>query len=423
MKIFDVIKYEGDNSTFVWKHPCEDFNTQSQLIVHESQEALFYKNGQALDLFPPGRHTLHTQNIPLLSKIINIPTDGKTPFHCEVYFINKTEQMAINWGVGNVNFLDPTANNYAFEIGASGEMSLKVSDSRKLITNLVGTEKVLDQNTLKRYFKVPITMHIKTMLPGLLQERNLSIFEVESSLTELSDIMRVRISQEMADYGVALEKFWISTIIKPKEDKFYNTLNYQRGEKKSIVQQGELDLQCADYQRRIGLIDYAGVIQKQKMDIEAQRYRQEQLGYTYQQARSFDVMEKMAANEGVGDLQNAALGLGVGFGVGGTFGNAMKGVIDETLSSAMKPPQPLKQEQQVEASVDSVPVADIPMTKQTNPASEPVSECQKSQDVDIESFKVKIQKLTLMKDAGFLTDDAFDLQKSMLLNEIMGGNN
>lgn len=65
MKIVDLIKYEGDNKTFVWKHPSEDFNTLSQLVVHESQEALLFKDGQALDLFGPGRHTLHTKNIPL----------------------------------------------------------------------------------------------------------------------------------------------------------------------------------------------------------------------------------------------------------------------------------------------------------------------------------------------------------------------
>ena len=73
MAVIDVIKYEGDNSTFVYKHPVEDFNTGSQLIVHESQEALFYMNGQALDLFGPGRHTLETENIPLLRRFINIP--------------------------------------------------------------------------------------------------------------------------------------------------------------------------------------------------------------------------------------------------------------------------------------------------------------------------------------------------------------
>ena len=62
--IIQVIKYEGDNSTFIWKHPDEDFNIGSQLIVHESQEAVFFLDGQALDLFGSGRYTLHTKNIP-----------------------------------------------------------------------------------------------------------------------------------------------------------------------------------------------------------------------------------------------------------------------------------------------------------------------------------------------------------------------
>ena len=101
--IVEIIKYEGDNTTFVWKSPVEDFNTGSQLIVHESQEAIFFMNGQALDLFGPGRHTLSTQNIPLLGKLLNLPTGGKTPFHCEVYFINKTE---LNMGPSGIILLD-----------------------------------------------------------------------------------------------------------------------------------------------------------------------------------------------------------------------------------------------------------------------------------------------------------------------------
>ena len=153
MKIADIIKYEGDNSTFVWKHPCEDFNTSSQLIVHESQEALFYMNGQALDLFGPGRHTLETENIPLLRRFINIPTDGKTPFHCEVYFINKTEQMAIRWGTDSkVQYVEPTYG-FPLAIGANGEMTLAVEDSRNLLINLVGTEAMLDRLHLVGYFR------------------------------------------------------------------------------------------------------------------------------------------------------------------------------------------------------------------------------------------------------------------------------
>lgn len=84
MQIIDIIEYEGDNKTFIWKHPGKNFNTLSQLIVRESQEALLFMNGEALDLFSKsGRYTLHTQNIPLLSKLINIPTGGESPFRCE----------------------------------------------------------------------------------------------------------------------------------------------------------------------------------------------------------------------------------------------------------------------------------------------------------------------------------------------------
>ena len=77
MAISEVIKYEGDNETFVWKYPLEDFNATTQLIVHESQEAIFFMNGQALDLFGAGRYTLETQNIPLIGKLLNRATGGQ----------------------------------------------------------------------------------------------------------------------------------------------------------------------------------------------------------------------------------------------------------------------------------------------------------------------------------------------------------
>ena len=88
-QIADIIKYEGDNSTFIWKHPCEDFNTTTQLIVHESQEAIFFMNGQALDLFGPGRHTLETQNIPLLKKLQIFLPMGKLLFIAKFILLTK----------------------------------------------------------------------------------------------------------------------------------------------------------------------------------------------------------------------------------------------------------------------------------------------------------------------------------------------
>ena len=131
-----IIKYEGDNSTFIWKHPIEDFNYGSQLIVHESQEAVFFRDGMALDLFGPGRYTLETQQLPMLEKLYKLPTDNDGTFHTEVYFINKTVQMGIKWGTPDkVRFIDPLTGT-PLDLGASGEMNLAVDDSRKLLIKL-----------------------------------------------------------------------------------------------------------------------------------------------------------------------------------------------------------------------------------------------------------------------------------------------
>ena len=126
-----IIKYEGDNETFVWKHPIEDFNLGSQLIVHESQEAIFFKDGQALDLFKAGRYTLETQQLPLLEKVYKLPTDTEGTFHSEIYYINMATQMGIKWGTDSkVRLFDP-ASGIHVEIGASGEFNIRVINSRK----------------------------------------------------------------------------------------------------------------------------------------------------------------------------------------------------------------------------------------------------------------------------------------------------
>ena len=192
-QIADIIKYEGDNSTFIWKHPCEDFNTTTQLIVHESQEAIFFMNGQALDLFGAGRYTLETQNIPLLRKFANISTDGKTPFHCEVYFINKTEQMAIKWGTDSkVQYIEPTYR-FPLSIGASGEMALSVNDSRKLLVKLVGTERVLERNQLVTFFRAFLMTRVKTYIAQEMKASAINIFEIDENLEEFSKALQNRL--------------------------------------------------------------------------------------------------------------------------------------------------------------------------------------------------------------------------------------
>ena len=221
MAIAEIIKYEGDNSTFVWKHPCEDFNTETQLIVHESQEAIFFANGQALDLFGAGRHTLETQNIPLLRKLINIPTGGQTPFHCEVYFINKTEQMAIRWGTDSkVQYVEPTYK-FPISIGASGEMTLSVEDSRKLLIKLVGTEICLDRQSLVTYFRGVLMTKVKTYIAQTMRQNAINIFEIDEQLEAFSQGIHSKLVDDFLEYGINLSRFYVTTIVKPDGDPQY----------------------------------------------------------------------------------------------------------------------------------------------------------------------------------------------------------
>jgi len=332
MTIAEVIKYEGDNSIFVWKHPCEDFNTASQLIVHESQEAVFFMNGQALDLFGAGRYTLETQNIPLVQKFLNKPTGDKTPFHCEVYFINKTELMAIKWGTDSkVQYIEPKYG-FPISVGASGEMALRAEDSRKLLVKLVGTEKVLEQAKLTSFFKAFLMTKVKTYMAQEIKRKLINIFEIDERLAEFSDDLKTRLVPDFIDYGISLERFFVTTIVKPDGDSQYEKF-------KELHFRQYADIAEANLRQQVGLIDQQTASQKTVIESQGIAQKRVQEGYTYQQERGFDVAEKVADNEGVGQLTNMGIGLGVMTGVSGTVGGTVGGAISDALSPLVSAPQ------------------------------------------------------------------------------------
>lgn len=321
-KLAEVIKYDGDNTAFVWKFPGEDFNSLSQLIVHENQEALFMMNGQALDLFGPGRHTLETENIPLLGKLINRVTGDVSPFHCEVYFINKTEQMALKWGTDSkVQFMEPTYG-FPMEIGACGEMSLRAEDSRRLCMKLVGTESVLGREQLVKYFRAFLMTRIKSCLARTIREQALSIFELDEHLEELSDALQKRLAPDFAEYGVALERFFVTTVMRPEEDETYQRF-------KTLHFRQYADVAEARLNQQVDIIKQQTEAQKLIIESQALAQKRQQEGYTYAQERSFDVAGAAAANEGMGQYTNLGVGLatmaGVGSSVGGMFQEALAG--------------------------------------------------------------------------------------------------
>lgn len=373
MALFKIIKYEGDNTTFVWKSPIEDFNTMSQLIVHQSQEAVFFKNGQALDLFEAGRYTLTTQNIPLIRRFLNLPTGGKTPFHCEVYFVNKTQQMAIKWGTDSqVQYMEPTYK-FPLQIGASGEMTLSVSDSRRLLVKLVGTETVLTQSGLIAQFRSYLMSKIKPYIASTMQTAPYTIFEVDAHMDELSAALKNMLIPDFSEYGLSLDKFFVTTIAKPDGEAAYEKF-------KEIHVRQYADVAQAQLKQKVDLI--AQQTEAQKMVIESQALAQKraQEGYTYQQERGFDVAEKVAENEAVGEFTNMGVGLGTMAGVGGAVGGMVGGMMNDALSQSTSTPT--------------------------------------QADNSLESFKVKLEKLKLMKESGMLSDEEFSVAKQNLLNNL-----
>lgn len=377
-QIAEVIKYEGDNSTFIWKHPSEDFNSLTQLIVHESQEAIFFMNGQALDLFGPGRYTLETQNIPKIGKVLNRATSDKTPFHCEVYFINKTEQMSIKWGTDSkVQYVEPTYG-FPISIGASGEMSLRVEDSRKVLIKLVGTEKYLGQQKLVSFFRAFLMTRVKTYIAQVIKANAINIFEIDENLAAFSENIHKLLIPDFADYGIALERFFVTTIVKPDGDRQYEKF-------KELHFRQYADIAEAKLRQQTDLIYAQTEAQKLVIDSQAMATKRAQEGYTYAQERGFDVAEKVAQNEAVGQFTNMGVGLGTMAGVGGVVGNvvgtAVNGAINDTT---------------------------------------PANNAQNAQPKDdMAAFKAKIEKLTMMKDAGLISDEEFGNMKAKLLSEIL----
>ncbi len=325
MEIASIIKYEGDNTTFIWKHPCEDFNTTTQLIVHESQEAVFYMNGQILDRFEAGRYTLETQNIPLIGKFYNKVFGDKTPFHCEVYFINKTEQMAVKWGTDSkLEYIDPIYK-FPIQLGASGEMTLRVEDACKLLVKIVGTEHNLTQASVIQKFRAFLMTKFKTYMANYIKTNKINVFEIDENLQQMSNDLQEMLIPDFSEYGVSLVHFFITTIVKPEGNEQYARF-------KELHYRQYTDIAEAKLKQQTEIISAETEAQKKVIDSKAEATKREQEGYTYQQERGFDVAEKVASNEAVGEMSN----LGIGLGVMGAVGGTVSGVVTNSMNGALE---------------------------------------------------------------------------------------
>ena len=284
MAIVEVVKYDGSPDVFAWKYPNTELGTWTQLIVNESQEAILYKGGQALDWFGPGRHTLETANIPILNKLINLPFGGRSPFSAEVWFINKVISLDVKWGTPTpIQLQDPKYNIFV-PLRAYGQFGIKIADSKMFLQKLVGTLPSFTAGDMIKYFRGAYLTKVKDDISGYLVKKKISLLEINAYISEISDSLKEKILPTFAEFGIELVNFYINDISVPEEDSAVITL------KEALAKKAEMDI----------------------------------IGYSYTQERSFDTLEGAATNQGgsAAPIMGAGLGLGMGLGLGNNFGGA-----------------------------------------------------------------------------------------------------
>lgn len=353
--LVSIIKYDDDNETLVWKHPTEDFKLGTQLIVHESQEAVFFKDGRALDLFGAGRYTLETQKLPLLDQFFRLPSDTDKTFHSEIYFINLSTQMGIKWGTDSkIRLLDPLSG-LPLEIGACGEFNIRVSNARKLLMRVVGTSSGFGQSNLfgadgeKGYFRSMVITQVKTNLAEIIKEENIHILEIDSSLLRLSELLMQKINGALEIYGLEITDFFVSRILTPEEDPNYRRLKDQYAKQYLLIREEEIRRREAEAaaerkaveaqtQARLKIIEAQGNAEALKLQAAAEAAEMQMKGYTYQQETARLVgMEAM--KNGIGNSDGASLlgniaGLGVGLGAMGGVMNMTKDALSPMMAQS-----------------------------------------------------------------------------------------
>ena len=184
----------------------------AQLVVSESQWAIFFRDGRALDTFATGRHTLTTANLPLLARVIGLPFGGTSPFRADVYFVARKVFTDLKWGTKEpVVFRD--AELAMVRLRAHGVFAVRVVDAQLFVNSLVGSQGRYTTEAIEGYLRGVIVARLNDVLGESLK----TLFDLPQLYDELAEALKGRVAGDFAKYGLALTDFFVNAITPPED--------------------------------------------------------------------------------------------------------------------------------------------------------------------------------------------------------------
>ena len=215
-RIIDVVEVPNQQKDEMVRRLPEygagDFRFGSQVIVRESQQAVFFRDGKALDTFGPGRHTITTANAPILSQLIGMATSGRTPFTAEVYFVNMREFLDQKWGTAEPIPLRDTDLGLV-RLRAYGTFSLQVQDPALFVNKIVGTQGIYETSQITRFLRGIVV----AKLTDLLGELGKGLFDLPALYDEIGAGSKAKVQDDFANLGVQLKTLYVNSISPTEE--------------------------------------------------------------------------------------------------------------------------------------------------------------------------------------------------------------
>ena len=211
----DVIEWNEDGlDLLAWRFPRykDAIKWGAQLIVREGQQAIFVNEGQIADCFQPGRYTLTTRNLPLLTTILSLPTGFESPFKAEVYFVASRRFTDQRWGTRHPIMLrDPELG--PIRLRGFGTFEVTVCDSKTLITNLNGSQARFSLNDIQEQLRNLIV----SRLADYLGECKISALDLSANYDEIAESLNQRLNSTSAEYGLQISNLLIENLALPDE--------------------------------------------------------------------------------------------------------------------------------------------------------------------------------------------------------------